>query len=70
MNLIFVFFLLHVVYWLFENVAVVDIENQPCLIYVKMLILKMDEIFIYKNTLKKNQYCVIGDDERETNYDI
>ncbi len=35
-----------------------------------MLILKMNEIFIYENTLKKNQYCVIEDDERETNYDI
>jgi hypothetical protein len=29
MNLIFVFFLRPVVYWLFENVEVVDIENQP-----------------------------------------
>jgi hypothetical protein len=32
MNLIFVFSLLRVVCWLFENVEVVGIENQPCLV--------------------------------------
>jgi hypothetical protein len=40
MNLIFVFFLLHVVGWLFENVEVAGIENQPFLFIEKCLSLK------------------------------